>query len=79
MTLYLSHGSAVRQMAIVAPPPGAKQVNRLRTVANTKDFCAPAVQRDDNSNARCVLRSDQLGMNLAPSIAMPLALSGKFF
>ena len=79
MAFYLSHGSAVRHMSLVAPPPGAKQVGTLSAVANTNDFFAPGVQRADNSNARCVLRSDQRSVNLASSVTLPLALNGKFF
>ena len=41
MVRYFSHGSAKRQVALVAPPPGAKQVGTLRAVTTTNDFLAP--------------------------------------
>jgi hypothetical protein len=78
-TPYLSHGSAVRHMAFVAPPPGAKHVNSLTAVANRKNLRAPRTQRDENPNARCVLRSDACGVNRIPSITALLDLHQHFF
>jgi len=76
---YLSHGSAVRQMAHVAPPPGAKDVNLFVAVANSNDHRAPGVQLVVNSNARCVLRSNQLSWNFVPSITLPTDLNRSLF
>jgi hypothetical protein len=40
-TPYLSHGSAVRHMALVAPPPGANQANTFPAMANSIDLRPP--------------------------------------
>jgi hypothetical protein len=78
-TPYLLHGSAVRHMDAVAPPPGATHGHTLRTVANPNCVRAPGVQLAANPNARCVLRSDQLGLSHVSSITLRLYLNRKLF
>jgi hypothetical protein len=76
--LYLSHGSALRHMALVAPPPGANHVHTFPAAANANDPLAPGAQPAANPNARCVLRSDSLRLNFTASSTVRLDLNRNF-
>ena len=52
-TPYLSHGSAVRHMAYVAPPPGAYHGHTFPAVANTNDLCTGSIATCEPKRAVC--------------------------
>jgi hypothetical protein len=66
-TPYLSHGSAVRQMSFVAPPPAANYAHTFPAVANPERLRAPKVQRAVNSSTAFISLLYALGMSKLPS------------
>jgi hypothetical protein len=62
----------------VTHPTWANHVNSFTAVANSRSL-APRAQLDDESNARCVLRSDLRNLSLTASIILPLDLNRERF